>query len=698
MKHKKFIFFGILILIILASCKQGFVKKVKIKAAPQVKVNLGSKEINVGNIVYENISETLKNNENVKIYKYTPKDNQGNALHYLFHYAVPEKEIDMTDYAEKINSIPSKQEITILKNSVTIPTINISHTTGPLKSIQNTNGSDLSMNNEKIDISPEISIQLTTPNLSYADIEKGILEITLGSIDDILKEKLTINYEHVQINQESQLSGNFEKKNNLTGELNLKDKRITNNTIKISGYVEISGTIPADYTQVINLKLKVSSNIEKFKEIKITNQTITPNINETINIPNEIKDYVEEITLDPILIKANITNKLPADVGIKLESEALNIHQTEFTQFKANHTNDKPQEKDIFKGKSTLMLNATPSLDIKVKIKIAGYDDSNQTLTLYNITPGSEYSFEGKVNVNFELEKAIIKPIGTNLKIDNEYTINTDILKNNEILSRISPKPINAYIYLVSDLSGNGAPAPFLTTKLELEYGSTKKEIINKNNEKTQFVADPTFNNNIPKASIEQSSIDLENVFESKPEAFKFKIDMSLNKLTLTKDVINKIKKDKKAEFKAHALLDIPMAVTINDNICKEVLSINDLLSRQSGETIAGPSSQVLDSIKELNLIIEYTNNTGLTLDARIYNPEWKDGSIFKFEKKLKLKEKRPMSINLSKEEIEDIKRSSKFPIVIEVTIPKDSEINIKNGTLNFSAYTVANMDITYEF
>ncbi|UTY26118.1 hypothetical protein [Treponema denticola] len=695
MKHKKIFLCGIAIVLILASCKQGFLKKVKIKASPQVKVNLGSKEVNVGNILYDNIEKNLKGINDLKVYKYTPKDNQGNTLHYLFHYEVPKKEIDMTEYVDKINSIPSKQEITIPTISVNIPTINISHTTGTLKSVQNITGNDLSINNEKIDISPDISIPLTTPNLSYADIEKGILEITLDGIDDTLKEKLTINCEHVQINQGSQLLGNFGKKDNLTGSLNLKNKRITNNIIKVSGHVEINGTIPADYTQTINLALKISSNIEKFKEIKINNQIISTDINETITIPVDIKNYIEEITLDPISIKATIKNKLSADIGIKLESSALNIHQTEFTQFTANPTNDTPQEKDIFKGKSTLILNTTPSLDINVNINIEGYNSTDKTLTLYNITPGAEYSFEGEATLKFELGKVVIKPLGTNLNIANTYTINTDILKNNEILSKISPKPITAYIYLVSDLSDK--EAPFLTTKINLEYGSTTKEIIDKSNEQTPFVSDPIFINNIPNASIKQDSIDLGNIFESKPETIKFKINMSLNKLTVTKDIINKIKKDKKAEFKAHALLDIPLAVTIKNDIVEE-MSINDLLSRKAGDNISGPFNQAIDSIKELNLIIEYTNNTGLTLDARIYNPEWKDGSIFKFEKKLKLKDKGPIHINLSKEDIQNIMKKNPFPIKIEVKIPKDSNIDIKNGSFNFSAYTVANMDINYEF
>lgn len=694
MTHKKIFLCGIAIVLILASCKQGFLKKVKIKASPQVKVNLGSKEVNVGNILYDNIEKNLKGINDLKVYKYTLKDNQGNTLHYLFHYKALKKEIDMTAYADKINDIPSKQEITIPTISVNVPTINISHTMGTLKSVQNITGNDLSINNEKIDISPDISIPLTTPNLSYADIEKGILEITLDGIDDTLKEKLTINCEHVQINQGSQLLGNFEKKDNLTGNLNLKNKRITNNTIKVSGHVEINGTIPADYTQTINLALKISSNIEKFKEIKINNQTISTDINETITIPVDIKNYIEEITLDPISIKATIKNKLPADIGIKLESSALNIHQTEFTQFTANPTNDTPQEKDIFKGKSTLILNTTPSLDINVNINIEGYNSTDKTLIFYNITPGA-YSFEGKANVNFELGKAVIKPLGVNLNIANTYTINTDILKNNEIFSKISPKPVNAYIYIVSDLSDK--EEPFLTTKIDLEYNSTTKRIIDKSNEQTPFVPEPTFNNNIPEASIKQDSIDLENIFESKPETIKFKININLNKLTVTKGVINKIKKDKKAELIAHALLDIPLAVTIKNDIVEE-MSIKDLLSRKAGDNISGPFNQAIDSIKELNLIIEYTNNTGLTLDARIYNPEWKDGSIFKFEKKLKLKDKGPIRVNLSKEDIQNIMKKNPFPIKIEIKIPKDSSIDIKNGSFNFSAYTVANMDITYEF
>lgn len=697
MKQKKFIVFGILIMLILASCKQGFIKKVKIKANPQIKVNLGSKEVNVGNIVYDNINKTLTDKDNLHVYKYTPKNNQDNILHYLFHYSVPEKEINMANYIQSIEKATEGQTITINQKKIRIPTINIEGTSGTLPSISNP-GTDKLTLNESINITNFNPINVSVTDLDYAVIQNGNIKITVEGLDDTLKKALTIKYENITINHNGGPLTPIKNKDKLTGELDLHDKTITNDKkIEVSGKINISGTIPAGYAGGNNLKLKVEAKIERLKEIKIKNQNIETVINKDITLDADISTYIKEITLNPISIKANIKNKLPkdTDIKIKLDSEALNIHSG-LVQFKANPDSNEGQEKTIFEESRTLA--PTGALNIKATLKIKGYDQDNKTLTLQNITPGSEYSFEGNATLKFDFEKAVIKPSGTNLNINNAYPINTGIFKNNEILSKMNPKPINAYIYIVSDLAGNDAP--ILTTKVSLLYSTVTQKIIDETDKQIPFKPDPDFNHGeIPEASINKESIDLKDIFNKKPEEIKFKIEMSLKEITITKDAIEKIKaNDNKAAFKTHALFDIPLTISVKDDITQTVFLINDILSRKAGENISGPLDQIVDTVKALNLIIDYTNKTGLKFDARIYNPEWEEDGIFKFEKKLKLKDSGPIHINLSKEEIHDIQKRTQFPIVIEVTLPKDSEINIKNGSLSFSAYTVARMDMNYEF
>ncbi|UTC78098.1 hypothetical protein E4O04_08840 [Treponema sp. OMZ 799] len=697
MNHKKIFLCCIVLVVILASCKQGFIKKVKIKANPQIKVNLGSKEVNLGNIVYDNINKTLKDKDNLHVYKYTPKNNQDNILHYLFHYSVPENKINMANYIQSIEKATEGQTITINQKKIRIPTINIEGTSGTLPSISNP-GTDKLTLNESINITNFNPINVSVTDLDYAVIQNGNIKITVEGLDDTLKKALTIKYENITINHNGGPLTPIKNKDKLTGELDLHDKTITNDKkIEVSGKINISGTIPAGYAGGNNLKLKVEAKIERLKEIKIKNQNIETVINKDITLDADISTYVKKITLNPISINANIKNKLPkdTDIKIKLDSEALNIH-SEFVQFKANPDSNEGQKKTIFEESRTL--TPTGSLDIKATLKIKGYDQANKTLTLQNIAPENEYSFGGEANIKFDFEKAVVTPSGENFKINNQYPVNTDIFKNNEILSKMNPKPINAYIYLVSDLAGS--EAPILTTKIDLLYSTKTQNIINEDHKSTPFVSDPNFNQGeIPQASINENEIKLEDIFESKPKQIEFKIDMNLNQITVTNNALENIKKNNnKAVIKAHALFDVPLTVSIKNDIIEKVLSIKDILSRKAGENIPGQFDKITDTIKELNLIVEYTNNTGMIFDARIYNPEWKEGGIFQFEKKLKLKDKGSIHINLSKKEIQDIKKRNQFPIVIEVKLPKDSEINIKNGTLNFSAYTITNMDVTYEF
>ena len=698
MKQKRILFLCFFVLLILASCNQGFVRKVRVKAAPKLKLNLGSKELNVADILYDKVSNSVKNNSDLRVYKYTPKDNADDTLHFLFHYAMGKKTIDMTDYVNNLNSIPTEKTISINNVAVNIPSIEITKTTGTLRTIQNTTGNDMDLNND-IDILPNIFVNVSVSNLVYADIKEGILKINLDGLDDNIKPKLTINYEQVQIKQGTQVLGNFKNKNNQTGEFDLKNKRITNGMpITVLGSINISGKIPASYTQQINVALKVTSDIKSFNKIKINNQNIQTEIAENISIDPSVIDSVKKLTLNPFLISANIKNKLPngTDIKIKLESTALNI-QTEFTKFDAKPNDNAGEEKTLFDGAITF----TPStnLDVKALFAIAGYDYATKTLTLSNVIAGAEYSFGGSASVKFDLDKAVIQPpSGVNLNVQYSYTIDTDIFCY-ENINKLKPKPVNAYIYIVSDLLGEDAPR--LTTKIDLKYGSTTETIISKDNAQTPFVPEPDFsdfnNKDIPKASIQQDSIDLKNAFESKPDQLEFKTDINVNEITITKNVIKKIKETNNAEFNAHLITDVPLSVKVKDDIV-EGISIEDILARKSGETTLDKFNLAIDAIKELSLVIEYKNNTGIMFDARVYNPDWIEGGNFKFEKKVKLSDNGKIRLSLSKEEIQHIREQNPFPIKLEVMLPKDADISLKNGSLKLSAYTVADMNIVYEF
>ena len=161
--------------------------------------------------------------------------------------------------------------------------------------------------------------------------------------------------------------------------------------------------------------------------------------------------------------------------------------------------------------------------------------------------------------------------------------------------------------------------------------------------------------------------------------------------------MIKKIKETNNAEFNAHLITDVPLSVKVKDDIV-EGISIEDILARKSGETTLDKFNLAIDAIKELSLVIEYKNNTGIMFDARVYNPDWIEGGNFKFEKKVKLSDNGKIRLSLSKEEIQHIREQNPFPIKLEVMLPKDADISLKNGSLKLSAYTVADMNIVYEF
>lgn len=127
-KNKKIILFGALILLILTSCKQGFFKKVRVKASPELRLNLGTREIKLSDFISEKkINEEIKKMgdglDKLKVYEYSPKEHPQD-LHYLMHFPVFDIDLNMNENFEAIKKINDGLSSGLKETEFKVPKIN----------------------------------------------------------------------------------------------------------------------------------------------------------------------------------------------------------------------------------------------------------------------------------------------------------------------------------------------------------------------------------------------------------------------------------------------------------------------------------------------------------------------------------------------------------------------------------------------
>ena len=498
----------------------------------------------------------------------------------------------------------------------------------------------------------------------------------------------------------------------MQGELDLSGLTLTpSDPITIEGSIKITGTIPANYAGSGALTLNITSDIKEFKEIKIEK---TLDVDYTVSqvINQDLKELVDWIKFKTISADIELTNNLPKgnDITINIDSNKIDTFET------STSTQNSQKIYHFTKKDYKLVLENMTNLNFTAKLGLSGYDSSAnpKTLTLKNIKNNTEYSLSGKISVNFEWDKACIKPKAPNNSIQNNFPdspMTLDIFQNNDILSKLAPKPAAAYIYLNSDLIKN-EDKPKIQTNVKIKYkpetstSMTDIHIINQDtaqevefvDTRPDFSATSSYEDLLKKASLSNKNIAIKDIFENKAKEIQFTAKADLKKIIVTKDALNKIETENsnKAEFNTDIVLDIQADAKTTGDITKEVMSLPDILSRKE---VNNNNNDIINKIKDIELVINYNNQLGVNLTVEIYNTDWIEGGISQFKRTIELTHGRnAVKIKISNKEIDKIQKEL-FPIKIELHLKNGSNQKlIKNGTLNFSAYTIANLDITYEF
>ncbi|UTC67929.1 MULTISPECIES: hypothetical protein [unclassified Treponema] len=718
MKHKRNIFSAILILLILTSCKQGFFKKVRIKASPQIKINLGTSRINVDDFITKKSVETaLKGNveelDSIKVYEY---GDEANTLHYLVHYPITGTEVDMRNYVDKIkNFAPGTIEKNIDNIEINIPEINIGRSkklTG-VEIPDNISGNDIPLSAQPIEIPIQNfqELSFTAGSFKEAKIAEGKLNISVSGAN--LPNTINIDYTGIEVRSNGINFKNFTNKtnSNVEGELGLKGLILKpSDPITIAGKIKITGTIPAGYQGSGDLTLNIASAINTFEEITIEKDL---NLDYTVTQPisTDLKNLVDWIEFNSISADIELTNNLPKgnDINITIESPPIGNGSHTFVTTDQNNTETYNMiKKDNYK----LELGGLTQLDFTANL---GFPESHTSanpkiLKLQNIKNKHTYSLGGKITVNFDWNKACIKPAQPNNTIKSKIPKNPMILnifKDNEYLDNIDPKPAAAYIYLNSNII-KMEDKPTLNTNIELLYKPKNEtnfshiDIIQNQSREVSFVeARPDFSEvsayktNFSKASLFNTDIDIKNIFAKKAAEMQFDVNSSLEKLIVSKKALEK--NNGRAQFNIDIVFDIKADATLNRAITKKIISIKDIFSRKEANKNI---DDIINKTKELELVIKYNNQLGINLKAEILNPDWKENGIHQFQKNILLKDgENEIKIKIPQNELQEIQKRIPFPIEVNIKFDNASNQRLKkNGALNFSAYTVTNMDIIHEF
>lgn len=442
-KNKKIILFGALILLILTSCKQGFFKKVRIKASPELRLNLGTREIKLSDFISEKkINEEIKKMgdglNKLKVYEYSPKEHPQD-LHYLMHFPVFDIDLNMNENFEAIKKINAGLSSGLKETEFKVPKINQSKSlTIPL----DINDTILKSFNESSNIplsfpSLEYEMETDIPGPIEISFEDSFSSLTFGTPASL---KFSIAAEDA--------SPSFKI---LITKIELKDM----DENRISGYtgaaetaeVDLSNkTIPNKCKMYLSLKMQGGEPGHSF----------TPKLKKEIT--GKIK-RVEGIKFDTIEHTISTTS---------IELGANNFDSAEISEGKIKYSISLPPGLTGFTISPFIKISqgdgglnfAMPALASEQTKNLAGETINNQNINIsgkINISAnGAVYEYTDNMNAEVKFDVNINKFAWVKLKMAEdfkpEYDYDQDITEIKKLVKKIKFNELSSKIKLENSL------------------------------------------------------------------------------------------------------------------------------------------------------------------------------------------------------------------------------------------------------
>lgn len=715
---------------VLVSCGNVF-SKVQIKAKPSIYAPLGKEEFKMSTYVtVEKIEELLggKKEEGTdsseggtdfpfKIYDYDG-DKDG-ALAFRLYYPLMDFDLDFGNYLEGMDlssfktaipkidfTVPKLEGLSVENQTLIVPgtegflgTLNEVQAQAVNEALKNTDPRSIDNKTIPITGSGLKSVKFAnTDNIITMTLKPTLEGMTCTpSINITLPDKTTINFVN---NGDGKYVANFGGQTITPGDLTI------GGSVALGGSVEAGQDIPPEG---IGVKIAFDIGFNGGFESATVEVPEGTNFNQSVSFdfPEEAKKMVENVVFADKGLGFDLTlnSTLPEgnDVGISINAFDENLNKTASA------------ESNVWSFRTTkeYVLEPKKSLSATIKVTPPGYNEGENTMTIKNVLPGAPYSLSGEAKIIADWESITLKDTATD-PFEGSFPAAgaepIDLSKFTELLPKeIAFKDIGAALFISSPLKKDGSQTDLsFTGEVSISGGDGNSTTLVSKDKPLELVSPialpaegkvwsgdlPT-----PSADMEKGITDFLN---SRPTSLNLNYSLSLGKGTTIERA--DIPEDGKTSAKAEIVITLPIKLSVTQNAEFDVFALaniptdKDLFGRTEAPATNEQINDLLKMLTSLNIGIDYNNNLGVALGAKVHLLTDKDGKPTLTKDFILEKGKNTYNLELTGDQINQVMEAYPFCPRVYVELPSGDVVLEREGGIDLSLGVTAVTDINYTY
>ena len=689
---------------ILVSCGNVF-SKVQIKAKPSIYAPLGKEEFKMSTYVtVEKIEELLgggKENSDFPFKIYDYDGDKDRALAFRLYYPLMDFDLDFGNYLEGMDlssfktAIP-KIDFTVPKFSNLILEQTVEGPSVPGGVAGNVDNVELPIKNMSTEIPGEgfRSVTFSNENAMYMTLTPSTENFTCVPGISVILPSTNGQTERVKFVQDTNDSKRYKA--------DFGGKTIVPGELKFEGLITLNGTVSGDS----NIKIAITADLDKGFESATVAVPEGTKFEHTVSFdfPEEVKKMVEKVVFaeNGLGFDLTLNSTLPEgnDVGISINAFDEDLRKT--------------------KNDNVLSFRKTGAYDLKpenpfsatIKVTPPGYNEGENTMTIKNVLPGASYSLSGEAKIIADWKSITLKDTATapfkgSFPAAGAEPI--DLSKFTDLLPKeIAFKDIGAalFISLPSKKDGSQIGLSF-TGEVSISGGDGNSTTLVSNDKPLKLVSPVTlptgkiWSGDLPTPSADMGK-GITDFLNSRPTSLNLNYSLSLGSgTTISKD---SLPEDGKTSVKAEIVITLPIKLAVTKNAEFDVFALaniptdKDLFGRTEAPATNEQINDLLKMLTSLNIGIDYNNNLGVALGAKVHLLTDKDGNPTVTKDFMLEKGKNTYNLKLTGEQIKQVMEAYPFCPRVYVELPSGDVVLEREGGIDLSLGVTAVTDINYTY
>lgn len=690
---------------VLVSCGNVF-SKVQIKAKPSIYAPLGKTSFEMSTYIsVEKIEEVLGVGKEgadspFKVYNYN-SDKDG-ALAFRLYYPLMDFDLDFGNYLEGMDL--SSFKTAIPKIDFTVPKFSNLILEQTVEGPSVPGGVAGDVDNEKLPIenmSTEIpgegfrSVTFSNENAMYMTLTPSTENFTCVPDISVILPSTNGQTERVKFVQDTNDSKRYKA--------DFGGKTIVPGELKFEGLITLNGTVSGDS----NIKIAITADLDKGFESATVDVPEGTNFNQSVSFdfPEEAKKMVESVTF--------LAGKLGFDLTLNSTLPEGNDVDISINAFGEDLQETKKDNVLSFRKTGDYDLKPENPLSATIKVTPPGYNESEKTMTIKNVAPGAPYSLSGEAKIIADWKSITLKDTATDPFVGSFPAAGAepiDLSKFTELLPKeIAFKDIGAALFISSPLKKDDSQTGLsFKGNVSISGGDgnsttlvSDKESLNLVNPVELPAEGKVWSGDLPTPSADMRE-GITEFLNSRPTSLNLNYSLSLGNGTTIERA--DIPEDGKTSVKAEVVITLPIKLDVTKDAEFDVFALaniptdKDLFGRTEAPATNEQINDLLKMLTSLNIGIDYNNNLGVALGARVVLIADEKGEP-KIEKEFMLQQgKHTYNLELAGDEITQVMNAYPFCPQVYVELPKGTVALEREGGIDLSLGVTAVTDINYTY